>query len=697
MNFSLPQERSSTITILLLIILAYAFSVGIRFIWINWAASIPEFSWNNQLMINTNDGYYFAASAQNALTHIFDNNPRIAGVWSSATIALTAFLSKFFSLEAVVLVLPVFISSLVVIPMILIGRLLNAPYFGFFSALLASIGWSYYNRTMAGYFDTDMFSAMAPMMIVYFLMATTIKENIIWALLSALSIIIYPFLYDQGLSIVYAISLFYMGYMLIFHRREKFTYFSIALLSIALFAIPLPIKLLLITLLSLAYQYNKLNFKALGALSGVAFLFFLINADALSLIWGKIAGYTTKGTEDGALHFYAVAQTVREAGQVPFSEIANRISGGTLTLLLALMGYIALIIRHRAFILTLPLIGIGLFAFWGGLRFTIYAVPAAALGAIYFLYLLSALFANPKIKYAFITLGTTLMLYPNIMHILEYQVPTVLSAKEVASLEKLKSISTSKDYTIAWWDYGYPLWFYTHTNTLVDGGKHNHDNFIAAEILTTASPIEAARLSRIAIETYVASDYKEVADTLFMDKNGSAINVANYLDTLRYKESVLLPKKSRDVYFYLPWRMMDILPTVALFSNLDLNTPDDRQQPFFYISALINDTGKTIELGNGISIFKEKNILKIGNQETPIKGFYQVGYDAQNILRVNEQSFGSEGLNIIYMASYGRFLVVDDFYLNSTYIQMFVFEHYDKNLFEPVALDPMTKIYKLKI
>jgi dolichyl-diphosphooligosaccharide--protein glycosyltransferase/undecaprenyl-diphosphooligosaccharide--protein glycosyltransferase len=697
MNFSLPNEKHTTLHLIVLIIIAYTFSLGMRLIWIHWASGIPEFTWNNQLMINTNDGYYFAASAQNALTQIYNNNPRIDNEWATATVSITVLLSKIFPIETIILYLPIFVASLVVIPIILIGKLFNAPYFGFFSALFASIGWSYYNRTMAGYYDTDMFSAMAPMIIVYFLMATTIKENTVWALLSALSILLYPFLYDQGLSIVYAISLFYMGYMLFFHRREKFTYFSIALLSIALFAVPAAIKLLLIMLLTLTYHYDKLNFKTLNIFAGIAFLFFLVNADALLLIWGKISGYTIKGTENGTLHFYAVAQTVREAGQIPFSEIANRISGSMPTLLIAFIGYMALITRHRAFILTLPLIGIGLFSFWGGLRFTIYAVPVAALGSIYFLYLLSTLFISKKIKYALISIGTMLMLYPNIIHILGYQVPTVLTAKEVASLQNLQKIASSDDYTIAWWDYGYPLWFYTHTNTLIDGGKHDHDNFIVAEILTTSSQIEAARLSRIATETYVTSNYKEIADTLFIPKSGSPLNVSDYLDTLKIDSLFTIPQKTRDVYLYLPLRMMEILPTVALFSNLDLNTPDERQQPLFYSSSSIQDTGKIIELGNSISILKDKSLLKLGDQEIPIKSFYQVGYNATNTLQINEQSLNSKGLNIIYLASYGKILILDDFYLNSMYIQMFVFEHYDKNLFEPVTLDPMTKIYKLKI
>lgn len=697
MNFSLPNEKSSTLIFLLLIVIAYSFSIAIRLIWIDWASGFPEFYWNNHLMINTNDGYYFAASAKNALTQVFENNPRIAEPWSSATIAMTSLLSKFFPFETVILYLPIFISSLVVIPMILIGRLFNATYFGFFAALLASITWSYYNRTMAGYYDTDMFSAMAPMLIVYFLIATTIKENSVWALLSALSILLYPFLYDQGLSIVYAITVFYMGYMVAFHRREKFTYFSIALLSIALFALPLLIKVLLIITLSTAYHYNKLNLKALFITSGTAFLFFLINASALELIWTKIAGYTVQGTEDGALHFYAVAQTVREAGQIPFSEIANRISGGILPLFIATIGYIALVFKYRPFILALPLLGIGFFSFWGGLRFTIYAVPVAALGALYLLYLIGALFTSNKLKYTLISVGTLLLLYPNITHVLEYQVPTVLTAKEVSSLDNLQKISSSKDYTIAWWDYGYPLWFYTHTNTLIDGGKHNHDNFIVSEILTTSSQLEAARLARIATETYVSSNYQEIADTLFIPVSGTPLNVSDYLDTLKVASSIDLPKKTRDIYLYLPWRMIDILPTVTLFSNLDLNTPDDRSQPFFYMATSLQDTGKTLELGNGIRVNKEKNTISLGNQDVPIKSFYQVGYDSTQKLTINEQTISTEGLNIIYLGSYGRFLIVDDFYLHSTYIQMFIFDRYDKTLFEPVIIDPMTKIYKLKI
>ena len=64
-------------------------------------------------------------------------------------------------------------SSLVVIPIILIAKNLKNLEMGLISALLASIAWSYYNRTMIGYYDTDMLNIVLPMFLLW---------SIIWAI-----------------------------------------------------------------------------------------------------------------------------------------------------------------------------------------------------------------------------------------------------------------------------------------------------------------------------------------------------------------------------------------------------------------------------------------------------------------------------------------------------------------------------------
>jgi len=650
-------------------------------------------------MINTNDGYFFASGAQAWLEGTLQNNPRVPDLFFTAAITISALLAKYtaFSLDTVVLYMPAIISSLVVVPIILIGRLFGITLVGFLAALLGSIAWSYYNRTMIGYYDTDMFAAMAPMFILYFLLATIKTEKAHFVLLSALAFLIYPFLYDAGRAIVYAMGIIYMIYMLIFHRKEAFTYHSILLISIGLMNIHMGLQFVVIIALYYAIQKNKVSANAAFYVSIVTVFLFLYTGHVFDLILGKVTTYFSRGVDSVGLHFFQVKQTVREAGIIPFDVMANRISGSVLGVFAAFIGYIVLVIRHKEFVLALPLIGIGLFSLVGGLRFTVYAVPIAAISAIYLFHVLASYSKSKPLYFGILSILTIAIIFPNITHIIAYKVPTVFSNKEVKILDDLKSRSSSEDYVITWWDYGYPLWYYADKNTLIDGGKHNSDNFIVSEILLTTSPLEAARLSRLSVEAYVDSNYTLVTSALFKNKQEDQVDVSAYLENLRYGD-VTLPTKSRDVFLYMPMRMLDILPTIKLFSNIDLNTGSATSQPFFYSSKRFKDSGNSIQFGNGISLLKNEGTVQIGNQKVPLGEFIKVSYSPQGKLIVNRQTITPMSrISIIYLESYRRFLILDSEYLNSTFIQMYVFENYDKSLFEPVILDPLVKIYKLKI
>lgn len=683
----------------MLVAIAYLFSFAVRMIWVFQFQDNPQFIWNGQLMINTNDGYFFASGAQKWLEGTLQYNPQTPGLFYTAAVTFTALAAKYlpFSLDTVTLYMPAVISSLVVVPIILIGRLFGMTAVGFFAALLGSIAWSYYNRTMIGYFDTDMFSAMAPMFILYFLLATIKSEKFVFALLSALSILVYPFLYDHGRAIVYAMGILYMLYMIIFHRKDAFTYHSILLISISLMAINPWVQLAVIVALFVAIKRELVSANASLYSSIAAVLLFLYTGHVFELLWMRVSMYFNRGVESSGLHFYQVIQTVREAGQIPFETMANRISGSVLGLFAALAGYIVLVIRHREFILALPLIGIGVFSLVGGLRFTVYAVPVAAIGAVFLFHVIAMYAKEKKLYYLVLSLLTAAAIYPNITHIIEYKVPTVFMQKEVQILDDLKKQSSSKDYVITWWDYGYPIWYYGDKNTLIDGGKHNNDNFIVSEIMLTTSPLEAARLSRLAVETYVSSDYKNIANTLFKNRQPDQVDVSAYLENLRYGD-VRLPEKSRDIFLYFPMRMLDILPTVKIFSNIDLSTGRPITSPFFYSTQRFQDTGNAIQFGSGIALLKQEGVVQIGDQRVPLGEFIKVRYNPQGKIEVDRQTITPMSrLSIIYLESYRRFILLDSEYLNSTFIQMYIFENYDKALFEPVILDPLVKIYKLKI
>ncbi len=278
-------------TAIIFILIAYLFSFMIRMIWVWQMGDIDNFYWNEQLMINTNDGYYFASAAQKALDDIHQYNPRLPDWLSSGVIFFTVIFAKVtpFSFETITLYMPSVISSLVVIPIILIGRLYGSAMFGFFAALIGSVAWSYYNRTMTGYYDTDMFSAMMPMFILYFLLGTLETEKRIFMLLSALSILIYPFLYDSGLSLIYAMGLLYMGYMFIFHRKDNFTYESTILIAIALMGLPLWIKLSLIIGLYFLFSRIQIERSKLIIIALAAVVLFLYTGNVFSLVWAKFS------------------------------------------------------------------------------------------------------------------------------------------------------------------------------------------------------------------------------------------------------------------------------------------------------------------------------------------------------------------------------------------------------------------------
>lgn len=701
MKLQLPNESLNTKTVLLFILIAYLFALSMRYIWVMDIQGVSSFYWNHALMINTNDGYFFAEGARDILSGA--HQPNDLSPINEPISLLTAWLSKIIpvSFETLILYMPAFIGSLIVIPLILMGRTLGQTTLGFVAALLASIANSYYNRTMTGYYDTDMLTIVLPLFALYFMLLSITHQRNRFLIPITVTFALYQWWYPQSYSVNTALLVAMLSYTMLFDRTNHHFYKIALFIIIGILSLPIWIKITVaLAIFSFFHFRPALDQKWFWALFSVIFIIYFATG-GIDPIWGQLKAYLIRDTvsDNANLHFYNVAQTVREAGNIPFTVFAERISGHTITFLLACIGYVLAVIAYRPLLITLPLVGLGFIAMSAGLRFTIYAVAPMAIGFAYLLLLITQSIEKKWLRSIVVMVFTSVALYPNYLHIKEYMTPTVFTTKEISGLDQLGKISNGEDYVISWWDYGYPIRYYSDVKTLVDGGKHSGDvNYPASYILTQPQQ-NAAIMARLSVEYtekgFETNKSNEIISSMLKDYKADSIDDLMVNIQLNPQS---LPKPTRNVYLYLPLRMMEIFPTVTLFSYLDLKNPANKpEQPFFYMTQSIQDTGKTVELGNNISIIKEKSILKIGNQEVPIKGFYQVGYDQKMKLQINEQHFASEGMNVIFMSSYGRFLIVDDFYLNSAYIQMFVFDHYDPKLFEPVLSDPMSKVYKLKV
>jgi len=703
------------------IALAFIFSIIVRLIWVYQFKDAGSFMWNGQFMINTNDGYFWAEGARDLLSGV--HQPHDLSPVGTAASQLTFVLAKIlpFSFETIIFYMPSFISSLVVIPMVLIAKSLGRIEIGFVAALLASIAWSYYNRTMVGYYDTDMLNIVFPTFMLWALVLAFKSNEDKYILFAGLEIVAYRWWYPQSYSLEFAFFGLILLYTLVYDRKNIYYYKLLAMMLFAMMGLPDLVRLIAVIFVYALYKSKKIDSYMYYVL-GLAFVLFLLTG-GFAPIWGQLKGYVFKNSvkvvgETLPLHFFSVMQTVREAGKIPFETFANRISGHPVTFILSLIGYILLVFRYRVFILALPMIGLGFLAYVGGLRFTIYAVPGMAFGVSYLLFFLSDFIkkflvegkSSLYIRTVFVLLGTSALLYPNIKHIIEYKVPTVFSKQEVGVLDKLKHIAGREDYVVSWWDYGYPIRYYANVKTLGDGGKHSGEVNFPLSYMLTNPQLVSAKLARLDVE-YTEKDFK-ISDANLDKSEDKQVKLPSIMAqmTLHYgykdtndfltslKTDIKLPKKTRDIYFYLPFRMMSIFPTVAMFSNLDLMSGGTIRRPFFYQTNRFREKNGILNLANGIYFDQKKGMIKVGKQIVPVRDFYITAYSkAKKLIRERKIFNEKANISIIYMKSYNTFLVLDNAMLNSLYIQLFVFDNYDKNLFQPVILNPNAKVYKLKI
>jgi len=272
------------------------------------------------------------------------------------------------------------------------------------------------------------------------------------------------------INIVNGMFFLTLVYTLILERRNLYYYKFLSVLVLALTTLPIFLKIIsMIALVGLFHFFkNKLTDKQIIGIAILSAIVYIIFGGAAWIVWALNNAYVTRALHaddlNFSLHYYGVVNTVREAGHIPFETFANRISGHTLTFWLSVIGYILFAARYRLFILTLPMVALGFFALQGGLRFTVFSVPFMAIGVAYLIFIIAnfvkALFADSIQRYAqygFISLATFAVLYPNVIHIIGYKVPTVFNKEEVLVLDKLKQIASREDYVVSWWDYGYPI------------------------------------------------------------------------------------------------------------------------------------------------------------------------------------------------------------------------------------------------
>jgi dolichyl-diphosphooligosaccharide--protein glycosyltransferase/undecaprenyl-diphosphooligosaccharide--protein glycosyltransferase len=757
MKFSMePADKSKNIYIFALIAFSFLFSLCVRLTWVYQMNGADSMRWNNEFMVTTNDAYYWAEGArdlifcdkdnasmgeyyqknchqENDLSPVDESLPQL-------THALYHILP--FSLETLIFYMSAFGASLVVIPMILLGRRLHLLMAGFIASLIASLGISYYSRTVIGYYDTDMFNIMFPMFLVWSISLALKTREKKYLLLTGLEIVLYRWWYPASYSLEFAFFGLVLVYVLIYERKSVFHYQLLSIMLIGMMGLPFLERF--VGVLLLYFIAFRKEFEKFGPhiLIGSAIVFFF--AGGINPIIGQLNGYIFQrdGTvEAGALHFFSVTQTIVEAQNIDIADIASRTSGNIFLFIVGIIGYGWLCFRQPVMLIMLPLLGLGVvISLWGGLRFAMYAIPITAFGTGFFIYRIAEMIheyaKNKKIaaiaSVIFVCVAATFALKPLVESAWNYRTGTVFVKDEVALIEEFGKNVSREDYVITWWDYGYPIRYYADTKTLIDGGKHSGDVNFPTSFILSHDQKSAANLARLDVEytehrALIEKENDNIAhnlstriskyafdilgfqydydDDVDLPSNNIAWMMQDYGFSnsndliLSLRTDMELPQKTRDIYFYLPYRMLDIYSTIMKFSYLDLMSGKDARMPFLLISRNFQDSGATLQLDQGFSVNKQQSLLVFPNQQTyPIKKLVRASYQEDGKLHLDTQNLRYDGIyTLIHLPTYNTFLVVDDAMYNSVYIKLFYLEDYDHDLFELVSSNPYGKFFKLKM
>lgn len=281
---------------IILILIAFAFSFAVRLIWVEQFSTAEQFKFNNEFMINTNDGYIWAEGVRdilNGITSEEDTNNDRSPV-ESATSILTALFAKLLpiSFETLIFYMPAFLGSLLVIPLILIGKSFEKEDVGFVAALLGSIAWSYYNRTMVGYYDTDMLNIVFPTLLLWSLIWAIRTKQDKYILFTGLDIVAYRWWYPQSYSLEFAffgLILLYVLYLYIKKKEYQFELKLLVMILLAMVQLPDIIRLVIVLALFAGYKTKYLD-NHIFKLFVLAILIFLFTG-GFNPIWGQLKGY----------------------------------------------------------------------------------------------------------------------------------------------------------------------------------------------------------------------------------------------------------------------------------------------------------------------------------------------------------------------------------------------------------------------
>ena len=707
----IPLQEMSLNNVILYAIIIYLFGVALRMILLYQASQIGPIWLNGEPMaIWTPDAGRYGFYAKEILSgHILPfRDDYLLGY-------LVAFVSKDFhlSLAWTMVLLPAFIAPLIVIPMAMTGRALRLNAIALLGALLAVSDIFFYSRSTIGYMDTDGVNLFLIMMSMAWIILGFKSKNLIYLLFAALTLIFFDWWYHSATVIILLVIAISFVYVLIRGLKDRALLAGFLILSVSVAPVSIMTKtaVAVTTYVILTYflhRYKKIDHRYFLALIIVGVLIVLVTVDPHYYI-GRAMTYLSspeyKSFSAGGITYYSIndLKNIAEVTGVDLWSAFAPLFVSIVYVIVATVAYVLFVVAYPLIGITAPLLILGYMSSFAGSRFTMFASPVLALGAVYLLYLfrevLRKRFGNGRYIHRSPYYGVTLVMLLMIYNIFAYNTNVGRGMQfyswDKALLDKFSKNLSDKDTIVSWWDYGWPLWYYTgHNITLTDNGKHGGiDTHFTGQILLSDDPYFTANGARY-ISRYKASpSIDEAQPTLPLLAKDH--NLSKLFDSFHQKHKISLPGEKGNVYILLHQNMLSYYGVIRDYAYWDITKKIHKKMPRYRSTPVIRPFSHNYSLLEGYGFIldsKDGMVLDGDGNKTALNTLMLA---TQNNTRKESFTFHNNA-NMNMISAKGLLLWLDKKAYNSFYIQAMLLDVYDHNLFEKVGETGRIKIFRVK-
>ena len=644
----LTPQKTSLGMLLFYMFVAYSFGLLVRLILLYQAMPVESF-WldGNPVPIYSPDAGLYGYYAKQLLAGV--NYPMDAEHIPGYLIYWLVGIFSF-NIDWVMFLLPAFFAPLVAIAIILMAEVFKQAKLGFYAALIGVIGINFYTRSYLGYMDTDVLNLFFPYMAIASFMMAISRRSLLWAVGGAVFLVAFHFWYHSSLVIIASIVAMALIVATVVLKNRYMAVVSVVFIVVALIFV----------------SPEKITKRAAD----------YVQKDKTVVLKSK----------DHTYHFVNTLTSVAEAQQVNVFSAHEQYVATVPYVLLATVGFVLLVIIEPLFLIALPMLALGYMASYAGMRFTMFATPVFALGFVGLAFILSR--GRNKHIATVLSLVAVVLMLVNILRVNPSFTPNYFLNDDVKALRDFAKLSKQKDLLVSWWDYGWPMWYYTgRNNTLLDNGRHGADTYLVSKLLLSKS------------DKFVANSLR-----YFGDKQRGNSEILPYLiksediektfEKLKYET----PKKqkNRDIYFMLHRDMLLTFKTLEDFADIDINTGQKTApNAQLFISDLLRPYSKKEPIVHGDTFdFDLRNGMIRGHDgaTTQIQGVIIVeDFKVVAAKRYNPRS----AMNLI-IYNKTKAIYLENRAINTFLIKALLFDQYDKTRFEKVAQTETFKILKLK-